>query len=87
MRPANIIEINAISGEPRINRDTGGWSFSRTTSDGASLEVLILDQNFLIYEAAYYEGWTAFRARYDQISNDLRARIHEAVNVRAVALG
>ena len=86
MRPTNVIQINAATGEQRVSQVVGVWTYSRTTSEGATLEVLLLDQSFLVYEAAFYERWETFRDRYDEISIDLRARIHESINVRAVAL-
>lgn len=83
---ANVVEIDASTGDARITKQPSGWSFSRTTSEGATVEALVLNPQFLLYEATSYEGWASFWLRYDLITSELRSRIQSDINVRAIAL-
>jgi uncharacterized protein (TIGR04255 family) len=82
----NMVEVDASTGEARISRQPSGWSFSKTTSDGAAVEAILLNPQFLLYEAATYDGWATFWPRYEAMSSDLRERIQADINVRAVSL-
>ncbi|MFO1210541.1 MAG: TIGR04255 family protein [Amaricoccus sp.] len=82
----NVVELDASTGEARISKQPSGWSFSKTTSEGAPVEAVLLNPQFLLYEAATYDHWEDFWPRYNAITSDLRARIQSDINVRAVAL-
>lgn len=82
----DLIEVDASTGEARIAKQPSGWSFSTTTSDGAAVEAIILNPQFLLYDAATYNGWTTFWPRYDAITQELRGRIQADINVRAISL-
>jgi uncharacterized protein (TIGR04255 family) len=82
----SVVEIDANTGEHQFTKNPAGWRFLNTSSEGATIEALILSPQFLLYEAATYTRWAAFWERYDTITSEIRTRIHEAVNVRAVAL-
>jgi len=81
----DTVEIDASNGEVRLSKQRG-WSFSKTTSDGAALEAIILTPQFLVYDTATYDGWATFWHRYEALSSDLRERIQSDVNVRAVSI-
>jgi uncharacterized protein (TIGR04255 family) len=83
---ANMVEIDAGTGEARLSKQPFGWSFSKTKSDGAAVEAIILNPQFLLYDAATYDRWVTFWRRYEAISSDLRERIQADINVRAVSL-
>jgi uncharacterized protein (TIGR04255 family) len=83
---SNTVEIDANTGEARLSKQPFGWSFSKTNSDGAALEAIILNPQFLVYDAATYDRWVTFWPRYEAISSDLRERIQADINVRAVSL-
>lgn len=82
----NVVELDASTGDARISKQPSGWSFSKTTSEGAAVEALLLNPQFLLYEAATYDHWESFWPRYNALTSDLRARIQSDINVRAVAL-
>ncbi len=83
---SNTVEIDASTGEARLSKKPFGWSFSKTKSDGAALEAIILNPQFLLYDIATYDRWVTFWSRYEAISSDLRERIQADINVRAVSL-
>ena len=64
----NVVEIDASTGEARITKQPSGWSFSKTTSEGAAVEAVVLNPQFLLYEAASYEGWATFWPRYNAVT-------------------
>jgi uncharacterized protein (TIGR04255 family) len=82
----NTVEIDANTGEARLSKQPFGWSFSKTKSDGAALEAIILNPQLLVYETAIYDSWVTFWQRYEAISCDLHERIQSDINVRAVSL-
>lgn len=82
----SFVEVDASTGEARFSKQPSGWSFSKTSSDGAAVEAVLLNPQFLLYEAATYDGWAKFRPRYEAITSELRERIQSEINVRAVAL-
>lgn len=82
----NLVEVDASTGEARLSKQPSGWSFSKTTSDGAAVEAILLNPQFLLYDIATYDRWVTFWPRYEAISSDLRERIQADINVRAVSL-
>ena len=82
----NTVEIDASTGEARLSKQILGWSFSKTKSDGAAVEAIILNPQFLLYDTATYDRWVTFWSRYKTLTSDLRKRIQADINVRAVSL-